>query len=361
MSKSTRKPAPLEFKPDIEETARRWEAYYASDIIDRPIISVTAPVEGAKRVPFSGYRDRVYGDMDKIIDNALFNASITQYLGESVPSFWLSFGPDEIPLFCGPQEDFVWNDESGETNWSKPWVEDWEDALPLRLNEQHPLWRRMIEFYRRAAEKMGGKILLSHIDLHTNMDILAPIRGPERLCTDLVDRPEVIDRAMADARAVFSKVWHAIAEAGRMEEFGYPQGMYSPEGAAILQCDFCCMIGPEMFRRWVLPALEEEAGIVKHAFFHWDGPGALKHFDDIIGSRGLHTMGYVPDPGVDHEACMDLYHRIQAGGKGVSIGGSVDQIKAWHRELRPEKTIYSTGVGTRAEAEQLLEWFVKHT
>jgi hypothetical protein len=32
-----------------------------------------------------------------------------------------------------------------------------------------------------------------------------------------------------------------------------------------------------------------------------------------------------------------------------------------HRELRAEKVFYFTGTRTQAEAEQLLEWFVKNT
>jgi predicted NAD-dependent protein-ADP-ribosyltransferase YbiA (DUF1768 family) len=58
---------------------------------------------------------------------------------------------------------------------------------------------------------------------------------------------------------------------------------------------------------------------------------------------------------------MELYKRIQAAGKSVSVGGSPDEIKAMHRELRPEKTQYWTSTRTVAEAEELLEWFVQHT
>ncbi|HAX95814.1 MAG TPA: hypothetical protein DCY35_04735 [Prolixibacteraceae bacterium] len=64
-------------------------------------------------------------------------------------------------------------------------------------------------------------MLINTIDLHSNMDLLSAVRGPERLCTDLIDQPEWIDRAMADARAVFPEVWNAVAKAGRMEERGW--------------------------------------------------------------------------------------------------------------------------------------------
>ncbi|MCY3023277.1 MAG: hypothetical protein NTW87_30230 [Planctomycetota bacterium] len=357
---STRPPRPLAFKPDLEDAARRWDAYFAGDIIDRPVVCVTAPKPGYKSVPGANYRERVCGDLYAIIDRALHNAEATYFGGEAVPSFWTSFGPDEIAVFCGAE--LRWSDDSGDTNWSAPFIADWEEALPLRIQNDHPLWRRMLDFYRLAAERIAGKMAMSPLDLHSNMDILAPVRGPQRLCMDLLDRPEAIDRAMASARAIFPVLWNAIREAGRMDELGYCSGFYSMEGAAVLQCDFSCMISPAMFRRWVLPALEEEAAIVKHAYYHWDGPGAQVHTAALCASRGLHTLSYVPGDGRGaHIEYLDLFKRVQAGGKAVHFWGTPDECKRAHRELRPEKTMYSTSVKTPAEADALLKWFVQNT
>lgn len=151
-----------------------------------------------------------------------------------------------------------------------------------------------------------------------------------------------------------------------MHERGYAQGFFSMTGAAVLACDFSAMVGPQMFRRWVLPALEEEATIVRHAYYHWDGPDALKHMPDLIASRGLHTLSYVPgkiyvDEHSDrHPEYIEMYKAIQAAGKAVHVWGTPEEIMYMHRELRPEMTCYSTSVATPAEAEALLAWFVRH-
>ncbi|HBQ64017.1 MAG TPA: hypothetical protein DD727_03665, partial [Clostridiales bacterium] len=290
-----KKPAPMSFKPDLAEAAKRWEAYWQGEMIDRPVVWVTAPRKGHIPVHRYGYREKVFGNLDEIIDNAIYNAGGTFYGGEAVPAYFPSFGPDEVAVFCGAE--LCWNDHSSNTNWSKPYVDNWEDVLPLKLQQDHPLWQRMLEFYRKAAEKMSGKMLVMPLDLHTNMDLLAAIRSPEKLCMDLLDVPELIDRAMADARSVFPQLWNAIVKAGRMEENGYANNTYSPEGAAVLQCDFSCMMSPDDFRRWVLPALEEEAEYVKHVVYHWDGLKALLHKDAVIESKGLHTMAFVPGTG----------------------------------------------------------------
>ncbi|NCO35723.1 MAG: hypothetical protein AUJ92_07215 [Armatimonadetes bacterium CG2_30_59_28] len=356
----SRVPAPLLFKPDLTVATRRWEAYFAGEVIDRPLVCVTAPIEGKQAVPLSTYAQRAHGDLDDAIDRALINAEATWCGGEVMPAFWLSFGCDEIAAFCG--SELVWGGNSGNTTWSKSFVNDWAECLPLRLQEDHPLWQRMLSFYRKAADRLEGKMLLKPLDLHTNMDLLAAVRNPQRLCMDMIDQPEMIDRAMNGARAIFREVWEAIAAAGRMDELGDYHDFYSREGAACLQCDFSCMMSPEMFRRWVLPALEAEASVVQHALYHWDGPGALAHTNDLLAARGLHTLSYVPGAGhgehIDH---LDLMKRVQAGGKSVSVAGTPEQLKLMHRELRPEKAMYWTHTKTIKEGEELLRWFVRNT
>jgi 5-methyltetrahydrofolate--homocysteine methyltransferase len=180
---------------------------------------------------------------------------------------------------------------------------------------------------------------------------------------DLLDQPDAIDRAMASARQVFAELWQAIADcvgpggARRLTHI-----LYSPEGSATLQCDFSCMMSPPHFDRWVMPALEEEAALVKHALYHWDGPGALVHERTLLASRGLHTFQYVPGAGRGtHSDYVPLLQRVQAAGKAVEVRGSHDELKQLHRQLRPEKTLYRTWAASPDEAEALLEWFRRNT
>lgn len=351
------------FKPDIEQAAQRWQAFYAGEIIDRPVVCVTAPRDRYQPAVPITYHEKVYGDLDEIVERGLANAEATFWGGEAVPSFYPSFGPDEISVFLGAE--LRWSPDSPDTNWSVPFVNDWEQHLPLRLKTTHPLWQRLLELYSRAAERFSGKVLLVAPDLHTNMDLLAAIRGRQRLCMDLIDCPDLIDCAMSDSRAIFRQLWSELTRAGRMNEYGYcleSHALFSREGSATLQCDFSIMMSPVMFRRWVLPALEEEAEIVGHVVYHWDGPRALMHTADLLASRGLQTLSFVPGDGhgdpVDY---LDLLKRLQVGGKAVHVWGTPEQCKKMHRELRPEKVFYCTGTKTQGEAEELLMWFVRNT
>lgn len=351
-------PHALSTKPDLEDAARRWAAFLAGDLVDRPIVMVTAPLPNAPRGPEITYRDQQYGDIDALLDRVVAGAVGTYHAGEDVLSFAPNFGPDTIAVLCGSR--FRWSADSDYTCWAEPVVDDWDSALPFGLQHDHPLWQRMLRFYQRAVERLEGIALLRAPDLVTNLDLLAGLRGPERLCTDLVERPEVIDEAMGCARAVFRELWSTVVRAARMDERGYYHALYARDGAALLQCDFSYLISPAMFRRWGLPALEEEAALVRHAYYHWDGPGALRHFDALMSSP-LCVFGYVPQPHEHHSDYTELYKRVQARGKAVAVWGEPEEMKRIHRELRPEKTTYATWVNTPAEADALLEWFVRNT
>lgn len=358
---------PLAFKADMPEAAKRWEAFYNGDLIDRPVTLVFARKKGFENRPsyHSRYQDRVLGDMDAVIDRVLQHAEANYYGGEAVPSFCPTMGPDEMAVFCGGE--LHWGDGKTDTNWSAPFITDWEKDLPLKLDENNSLWKRLITFYEKCAVKMAGKMILAPIDLHSNLDLLAAARGAQNLCYDIMDTPELIDEAMVSARQVFRDLWPKIVKAGNMENMGYYQQIYSHSGAATLQCDFSIMISPESFRRWVVPALEEEASMVGHAIYHWDGYDALRHFDAVMKMKQLQTISFIPGEGMgkgghgDHIDFLDILKKMQEHGKAVHVWGTPEQIKIMHKELDPVKVIYNTSTETQDEADALLEWLVKNT
>lgn len=327
------------FKPDAKEAAERWAAYWQQEITDRPVLRATYNKPGFDFRPESTYHDRIFGDMDKILEDALYNAGGQVYLGEQMPSFWISFGTHEMADYMGAE--IVWSDEASNTCWAKPFVEDWASQPPLRIDPENKHWKRMLKFYERAAEVFQGSIIPFTLDMHTNMDLLLSVRGDAELCYDTVDCPELIDRFMDDAREVFRYVWEETQKAGQMKRFGYWFDAYSPEPTTSLACDFSALVGPEMFKRWIMPTLEYEASFVDHVKFHWDGPAALRHFDDLMSIKKIHTISYVPNITVSHIEYLEMYQKIQALGKSVEFTGTPEEILLANRVLDPAKTLYT--------------------
>jgi len=352
----------LAFKPDFSDARLRWRAFWKREIIDRPVISIRAPKDGGKKAPAPPYMAGHDGNFDPVIRQALEWAENVYWGGDAVPCCVPSFGPDMFSAFLGAELKF--SPQSASTNWAVPFVEDWNAVLPLRLDPQNVWWQRMQEFCRRLAQATEGKMLISHLDMHSHMDCLSAIRSPGRLCEDFMDIPEVIDRAMLNVRQLFQPIYDGVFEAanmGRRGTLGWIQTYAEGKGNTI-QCDFICMMSPAMFRRWVLPAIEEETHTLDHTVYHYDGPGALVHLNDILGLRRLNVVQWVPGAGNPPLIKWpDLLKRIQAAGKGLHIYCSPDEVKLFHKELRPEGVFYDVWAKTEAQARETVEWLVRNT
>lgn len=342
-------------KPDFDEAANRMEAYWQGEMIDRPIIMSNVSKDNYEFVKGSTYHDRaVSGDLDQILKNILHNARGQIYLGEMMPSAWMSFGTHEIASFFG--SEIIWTDGSGDTTWSNPIVSNWDDFLPLNFSEQNPYWQRILKFYEKSAKIFDGEVLPISIDFHTNMDLLLSLRGDEQLSYDVYDCPEKIDLAMQGANETFKRIWEDVETAANMKEYGYWYSGYGKNRTCVLACDYICMISKEMLRRWFIPTFEYEASLIDNVVFHWDGPGALRHFDDIMSVDKVHTIAYVPNPHEKHKDYIELYKNVQAKGKAVEYGGSIEEIKSVFHELNPAKTMYKVSGASEKEFYDFEKW-----
>ncbi len=352
----------LQFKPDYQEAVQHWLAFWNQDLLDRPCCLMRAPKEGAEQVPGPPYMSGARGDFGPAIEQIVASAAGVYWGGDAIPYHTPSFGPDMMAAWLGAELNFP--EQNFGTSWAVPCIEDWEDALPIVLDPNNHWWRRMLDFCAALAEAFEGKMVVAHLDLHSNLDTLLAMRGGPRLCMDLIDVPETIDRAMADVRALYAPIYDALYEAARMGETGtcgWVPG-YHPVRTNTIQCDFAALVGPEHFRRWALPALEEEAAHLSHCVYHLDGPECLVHLDDLCSIEGLDciqwTTGARNKPFIEW---MDLLHEIQAKGTSVWVPCSTQDIRIYHKELKPNMVFYDCHAPTQREAEETLQWLVDHT
>jgi len=216
------------------------------------------------------------------------------------------------------------------------------------------------------AEYGEGRYLVSPIDSHSHADTLSALRGPQRFITDFIDHPEQIERAMAGVRPLYPIIYDAVYEAGKMGgENGCGQNIWGTGKCATIQCDCIIMLGPEHFRRFILPAIEEEVAFLDHTIFHLDGVGAFRHLDDLLAIDGLDVIQLVPGAGQPpaHE-WVDVLQRCLAAGKGAQIYGSgldLERIKFLHRELGPRGTMYCPSTHDADEIERIMDWLKQST
>jgi 5-methyltetrahydrofolate--homocysteine methyltransferase len=288
-------PLDLTFKPDAADAQQRLRAYWQGEIVDRACASVRAP------------RDGVHPDKRSLIVAEDFNfpqaidrfeqwAEQIFFGGESMPALMPNYGPDQWAGFLGANMALV---PDMDTSWVEPLLRDWEETPSLTIEASNVWWKAIVDLTRLAAARCAGRFILSTIDTHSNLDCLSALRGPAQLCMDLIEQPEAVLRALEQVGALYDPVYKTLYEAGRMAEFGSTSwsDLWSEGRTQTVQCDFCYMISPEHLRRFALPWLEYEVSYLDHAVYHMDGPGQIRHLEDLLSLPRLHTIQWIPGAG----------------------------------------------------------------
>jgi 5-methyltetrahydrofolate--homocysteine methyltransferase len=357
----------LLYKPDADQALRRWDAFWQGDMIDRPPVCITVPREGVPEIPLWDQLSGFDEDLGEIADRLEATYAAHEFLGEAFPAFAPSVGPDQFAAFLGCP--VVNNPDSAPTLWVTPCVEDWESALPLALDPDNYYWRHIREFYAYLRPRAQGKYLLKPLDQNGNMECLAAMRGFEAMCLDMVERPELVDRAVAQVRELFGPVYDAVYEAGGMGEQGYTgswAGTLARGKHNVLACDFAALMSPAMFDRWVMPCLEAETEFLDHTLYHLDGPDAIRHLPSLLGLPRLHCIQWIVGDGLRDwrpiPTWVELYQRIQATGRACQVlEASIPELKQLHPHLKPNLVQYCTYAATRAEGEEFLQWLVENS
>lgn len=350
----------LQYKPDFEIARTYWDAFWNHEIIDRPCTIIYAKnkpeaVEDKHIWPVNVDFNESFIRFDKYLDSHFF-------LGECIPGFTPGFGPDQMAGFLGAP--IIMNPDSEDTSWTDKIVENWTDFFPIKIDKKNKIWQRMKEFHITAEQRYRDKCLIYNIDLHSNIDALEALRGAQNLLFDIIDQPKVIMSAMLQVRPLYKKIYNTFHNYGNKQLLGSDSGMhlYSRGKTDYIQADFIALLNSQLMRKFVLPAIEEEAEFLDNSCFHLDGPDALKHLDDILAIKKIDAVQWLPGagrkPGYEWP---EVIHKIQAAGKAAVLYGSCDEIKSVHGIYKPELLVYDVQAENESKGLELLDWLTKNT
>ncbi len=350
----------MKYKPDFEQAQQYWDAFWAHELIDRPCTIIFAKkneehltmprlqaVEDDFEVSFSA--------TEKYLEN-------TAFLAEAMPGFRPGFGPDQMAAFLGMPLKI--SPDSKDTSWTEKIVDNWKNFTPLRLDENNKTWQRMLDFHKTAEKFCDGKCQMLNIDLHSNIDCLEAMRGAEKLLFDIIDQPEIIDELMKQIRPIYKQIYNELWRYGGKKQIGSNSGMqlYSRGKTDYIQADFTCLLSPDMFRKFALPAIKEEAAFLDDAAFHLDGPDALKHLDDILTVKEIKVVQWLPGAGrKPNYEWPEVIEKIQAAGKATILYGNCEEIKSFHGKYKPELSVYHVTADSQNEGQKFLDWLKKNT
>ena len=337
---------------DMDTIVKRYELTFARQNHDRPLLHITYPTGKKATLPPapSTVRERWF-NFEWRIDCMERQLDEFAYFAEGFPSFWCNLGPDVLTGFTGSELDF----SADSTTWAKFRVKDWADEPPIQFQKHGWLWREMEKFLVMSAERGKGRWLVGSGDLHTNGDGLAALRGPQDLLLDLVDCPDEIKKRLAEFHEVFKQDLQAhfdiiLPRSGGLNSSWMAatcRGRY-----AVVQNDFSCMVGPDMFNEFFKDYVEKESALLDHSIYHLDGPGALCHAESICATPHLDAIQWVPGAGNKPlpEWPSEL-KKFQSLGKGLWLYGSTQEAETMMKFLRPEGCMYALWCNSREEAQ----------
>jgi 5-methyltetrahydrofolate--homocysteine methyltransferase len=356
----------LDFSPARWEQIRQTAAAWWRDELDRPLIAVTANGFEPRQTPPAAaprFVDAAYDfglPAANVVDAWDWRLSQQRYLGDAFPTVRPNFGPGHNAVFSGARPDV-----RPTTVWFHPAPPSDIAALSVALDREHPWLQRLRELYRAAADRWQGRVCLGMSDITPNLDPLASLRGTDRLLFDLYDAPEEVDRLVGELHHVFWQTFDLLDAIIRPANPGWTawDQIFSGEPYLMQQCDFCYMISPAMFERFVLPDLRASCRRLTNSFYHLDGVGQLPHLDLLLSIEELDGIQWIPGAGQpDYDHWCDLYRRIRAAGKKVQLCGPslvvVDRIADALGSLRGFVIMPSCPAG--ADLEEIARWLATY-
>ncbi|MDA0709416.1 MAG: hypothetical protein O3B73_04315 [bacterium] len=338
----------------IREDAARW---WAGDL-KRPLIQMKLsgrdPGRSEPSLPRL-HRTAQYDfgvSPDAIVDRWDYDLSRSKYLGDAFPAALPDFGPGVIAAFAGGRAEV-----DPDTVWFLPREDMPVRDLKFEIDAQSPWFVRVQDIMRAATNRWQGLVQVGMTDLGGNLDILSSFRPGEKLLLDLYDDPEGVKAATWGAHEAWWQAYDRLNAVLQPVNPGYTAWtpIFSSEPYYILQCDFCYMIGPDMFDTFVKPELTASCKRLVHAFYHLDGKGQLPHLDSLLQIDALKGVQWIPgagQPGYEH--WPGIYRKIRNAGKLIQFSGSIATFEALVEKLgSAEGIIYLCSEPVSRETEAL--------
>ena len=212
--------------------------------------------------------------------------------------------------------------EGGEdTIWIHPDPNYKDDIV---FNPNHPNYLLHKALLRACKEKAQGHYYVGMPDLMEGLDVLAAIKGTDKVLLDTVMQPEVLEHQLQQINdiyfQVFDELYDIIREGDEMA-FCYFSS-WAPGKMSKLQSDISTMISVDDYRRFVQPFIREQCQKIDYTLYHLDGVGAIRHLDAILEIDELNAIQWTPgvgEPQGGSPKWYDLYKKILAHGKSVMV------------------------------------------
>ncbi len=282
------------------------------------------------------------------------------FTAEGHPNLFTNLGPGCLAACIGGNfelaENTVWFDKN-------PIIDDWTNLPKIEFDENSEMWQHIVRLQNRFAKEPDFSFSIT--DIGGSLDIVAALRSTNKLLYDLYDYPDEI----LEFTEKINKIWFKFydMQVKILEEAKVPYNTWinipSLKPWYSLQCDFCYMISPEHFEKFVLPGLTEQVNYMPRSIYHLDGVGELPHLDMLLDIEKLNGIQWIPGDAqapIWDEKWLSLYKKIQDKNKNLVFIGGISENHEKEAErlvktLDPKGLYISADFSSKEKAEEMVE------
>ena len=221
--------------------------------------------------------------------------------------------------------------EGGEdTIWIHPNPNYTDDIV---FNPDHPNYLLHKQLLKACKKKAQGHYYVGMPDLMEGMDVLAAMKGTDKVLLDTVMQPEVLEHQMQQINDIYFRVFdelYDIIREGDEMAFCYFSS-WAPGKMSKLQSDISTMISIDDYRRFVQPFIRQQCQKIDYTLYHLDGVGAMHHLPALLEIKELNAIQWTPgvgEPQGGNSKWYDLYRKILASGKSImACWVTIDELK----------------------------------
>jgi hypothetical protein len=283
----------MEYKPNIEKTIERFNAFWARDLLDRPPIRIRYPIPGQsdaewtaacqKPETYFAYHENIFRHRISLMDDA-------------IPSATVDMGPGFMGGVMGCNIRF----EHG-TSWSEHCLQDWSDLNRFDrvfLADDNP-WvdhlRKTIDYFQKRCE---NKCLVGLALPLGPGDIMNALRGPNNSCMDFYTAPEKVRRLGEICTQAWIHVTQLQLDMIPPYKGGYCDNydIWTPGKTSYFANDITTLISPETYREHLFGFDCRVAETLETPWLHVHSGGVhiVSAFLEIAGLVGIQIVNDHP-------------------------------------------------------------------
>ncbi len=231
----------------------------------------------------------------------------------------------------------------------------------ITFDENNANWLLHKELLNACKAKAKGNYYVGMPDLMEGMDVLAALKGTDKVLLDTVMQPEVLERQMQQINDIYFRVFdelYDIIREGDEMAFCYFSA-WAPGKMTKLQCDISTMINEDDYRRFALPFLRQQCQKIDYTLYHLDGVGAQHHLPALLEIKELNAIQWTPgvgEPQGGSPKWYDLYRRILNAGKSImACWVTLDELRPLLENIGTDGVHLEMDFHNEEEVEQALE------